>query len=171
MPLQASALRSFRPIWQKNTRVIACGRNKDKLSAFDKRAVQTCQFDVNHPEEIKHAAQRVSEIDLLILNAGDCRYIDDVISFDGQLFADIIATNLTSMGALLEHFLPKVKTGGQVVFISSSATLLPFPRSEAYGVSKAGLDYLANALRLDLVAHQIDVTLVHPGFVKNPVNR
>ena len=59
--------------------------------------------------------------------------------------------------------------GGQVVFISSSATLLPFPRAEAYGASKAGIDYLANSLRIDLKAQDIAVTLVHPGFIKTPL--
>ena len=62
-----------------------------------------------------------------------------------------------------------MKKGGQVVFVSSSATILPFPRSEAYGASKAGMDYLANSLRLDLAEHEIDVTLVHPGFVSTPL--
>jgi short-subunit dehydrogenase len=74
-----------------------------------------------------------------------------------------------ALGALLQYFLPKVKQGGQVVFVSSSATILPFPRSEAYGASKAGIDYLANSLRLDLVEHGIGVTLVHPGFVSTPL--
>lgn len=31
------------------------------------------------------------------------------------------------------------------------------------------MDYLANSLRLDLAEHNIDVTLVHPGFVKTPL--
>jgi NAD(P)-dependent dehydrogenase (short-subunit alcohol dehydrogenase family) len=55
------------------------------------------------------------------------------------------------------------------VFVSSSATIVPFPRSEAYGASKAGMDYLAKSLRLDLVSENIGVTLVHPGFIKTPL--
>lgn len=148
--------------------VTACGRNKEKLSTLN-NVHNTCLFDLNNQEEISQSTQYVEEIDVLILNAGDCRYIDNAKQFDGGLFADIIATNLTSLGYLLQYLLPKVKQGGQVVFISSSATILPFPRSEAYGASKAGMDYLANSLRLDLLAHNIAVTLVHPGFVKTPL--
>lgn len=148
--------------------VTACGRNKEKLSAL-KHVHNTCLFDINNVDEISQSTQHVEAIDVLILNAGDCRYIDNAKQFDGDLFADIIATNLTSLGYLLQYLLPKVKQGGQVVFISSSATILPFPRSEAYGASKAGMDYLANSIRLDLIAHNIDVTLVHPGFVKTPL--
>ena len=150
-------------------KVIACGRNEKQLNAIKNKAYQTCLFDITNQEAVKTQAQSVGPLDILILNAGNCRYIDNVKHFDGKLFADVIATNLMALGALLENFLPKVKKGGQVVFISSSATLLPFPRSEAYGASKAGMDYLANSLRLDLVKEEIGVSLVHPGFIKTPL--
>lgn len=149
-------------------KITACGRNKEKLSAFN-NVHNTCLFDVNNPDEISQSTQYVDEIDILIFNAGDCQYIDNVKQFDGNLFAKIISTNLTSLGYLLQSLLPKVKQGGQIVFISSIATVLPFPRSEAYGASKAGMDYLANSLRLDLKEHNIDITLIHPGFVKTPL--
>ena len=149
--------------------VIACGRDEEKMTLLKSRSFKTCLFDVTKPAEIAKAAQDIKTLDILILNAGDCHYIDDAKHFDGELFVNIINTNLSSLGALLQYFLPKVSKGGQVVFVSSSATILPFPRSEAYGASKAGMDYLANSLRLDLVEHEIDVTLVHPGFVRTPL--
>ncbi|AZQ82969.1 SDR family NAD(P)-dependent oxidoreductase [Colwellia sp. Arc7-635] len=154
--------------------VIACGRNKAKLKQLaDSHAdVIPVAFDITDSEQIKAAAaelKQIARIDILMFNAGDCRYIDNAKAFDGELFASVIATNLQSLGYLLQYFLPKVDAGGQVVFISSSATLLPFPRAEAYGASKAGIDYLANSLRIDLKAQDIAVTLVHPGFIKTPL--
>lgn len=154
--------------------VIACGRNKEKLKQLaDSHAdVIPLAFDITDSTQIKAAAaelKHIPRIDILMFNAGDCRYIDNAKAFDGELFASVIATNLQSLGYLLQCFLPKVHAGGQVVFISSSATLLPFPRAEAYGASKAGIDYLANSLRLDLKKEDIAVTLVHPGFIKTPL--
>jgi len=149
--------------------VIACGRNQQKLDALSEKAHQTCQFDMTNKAEIKEVASQINELDVLILNAGNCRYVDDAKNFDAALFADVINTNLIATGWLLKYLLPKVKKGGQVVFVSSSATLMPFPRSEAYGASKAGIDYLANSLRLDLIKENIDVTLIHPGFIKTPL--
>lgn len=154
--------------------VIACGRNKEKLKQLaDSHAdVIPLAFDITDSRQIKAAAaelKHIPRIDILMFNAGDCRYIDNAKAFDGELFASVIATNLQSLGYLLACFLPKVGAGGQVVFISSSATLLPFPRAEAYGASKAGIDYLANSLRLDLKKEDIAVTLVHPGFIKTPL--
>ena len=154
--------------------VIACGRNKEKLKQLaDSHAdVIPLAFDITDSTQIKAAAaelKHIPRIDILMFNAGDCRYIDNAKAFDGELFASVIATNLQSLGYLLQCFLPKVHAGGQVVFISSSATLLPFPRAEAYGASKVGIDYLANSLRLDLKKEDIAVTLVHLGFIKTPL--
>lgn len=149
--------------------VIACGRNHQQLEEMKDKSFKTCLFDVTNNDEIVRATDDIEAIDILILNAGNCRYIDGVKQFDGDLFVNVITTNLISIGWLLQSLLPKVKKGGQVVFVSSSATIIPFPRSEAYGASKAGIDYLANSLRLDLVKENIDVTLVHPGFIKTPL--
>ncbi|XQW83380.1 SDR family NAD(P)-dependent oxidoreductase [Thalassotalea piscium] len=159
----------FEQYAKQGHKVIACGRNTTKLTEMGDRAYKTCQFDVTLPEEVMEKTKDVGPIDILILNAGNCRYIDNATSFDAELFSDVITTNLISLSWLLKYLLPKVKHGGQVVFVSSSATILPFPKSEAYGASKAGVDYLANSLRLDLMKENIAVTLVHPGFVQTPL--
>jgi short-subunit dehydrogenase len=150
-------------------KVIACGRNEKQLKAIQSKAFKTCLFDMTKKEEIAEQAKSIDDIDILVLNAGNCRYIDNAQQFNGEIFADVINTNLISLGWLLQYLLPKVKLGGQVVFVSSSATIIPFPRSEAYGASKAGMDYLANSLRIDLASYNINVTLVHPGFIKTPL--
>jgi len=159
----------FQHYQQKGDNVIACGRNQEKLGEMADSAYKIGQFDMTIPSEIEAFAQSIDSLDILVLNAGNCRYIDDAKHFDGELFADVIQTNLISLGWILQYLLPKVRQGGQVVFVSSSATLMPFQRSEAYGASKSGVDYLANSLRLDLLKEKIDVTLIHPGFIKTPL--
>ncbi|WP_037049942.1 SDR family NAD(P)-dependent oxidoreductase [Psychromonas sp. SP041] len=159
----------FEQYSEQGEQVIACGRNQQQLSSMGDVAFKTCCFDITDQQAIEEASRTIESLDVLILNAGNCRYIDDAKHFDGELFADVIQTNLISLGWLLQYLLPKVKKGGQVVFVSSSATLLPFQRSEAYGASKAGVDYLAKSLKLDLIKEEIDVTLIHPGFIKTPL--
>lgn len=159
----------FEQYSQQGEQVIACGRNQQQLELMKDKSFKTCCFDMTDKQAIEKAAASIESLDILILNAGNCRYIDDAKNFDGELFADVIETNLISLGWLLQYLLPKVKKGGQVIFVSSSATLLPFQRSEAYGASKAGIDYLAKSLRLDLIKEKIDVTLIHPGFIKTPL--
>lgn len=149
--------------------VITCGRNRQKLEELTPHAAMHLVFDVNDVNAVKTAAEKIGYIDILILNAGTCLYIDNAKQFDGNSFREVINTNLVAMGALLECFLPKVVSGGQLALISSSATILPFARAEAYGASKAGIDYLANSLRIDLTRELIDVCLIHPGFIKTPL--
>ncbi|WP_111979835.1 SDR family NAD(P)-dependent oxidoreductase [Algibacillus agarilyticus] len=155
--------------------VLACGRNADKLKGLDKELssdtghVTTLCFDINDKQAVLNTTQQLPELDIIILNAGDCKYIDDAVNFDAQRFESVIQTNLISIGYALQAWLNKLKSGGNLVFVSSSVTLLNLPRSQAYGASKAGLNYLANSLAVDLYPHNITVSLVQPGFIKTPL--
>ena len=150
--------------WQ----VIACGRNAKKLSLAlgeNTKNLQFCYFDLSNREEVIASTAQLNEIDLAILNAGTCEYTDDPQAFDSKLFERVMHTNVIGTGYCLEAFLPNIKPGGQLAIVSSSVTLLPLTRAEAYGASKAALDYLTRSLAIDLAPKDIDVSLIRPGFV------
>ncbi|MGF1764938.1 SDR family NAD(P)-dependent oxidoreductase [Aliivibrio kagoshimensis] len=152
--------------------VWACGRNVARLEALIAKGnhIQSLQFDINDNQQIARIANDFDgSLDLLILNAGNCEYIDNARQFDGELFERVVRTNLISVGYLLQAWLPKMKHGSQLALIGSSVTLLPLPRAQAYGASKAGLAYLADTLSLDLKEDDIRVSLVSPGFVESPL--
>ncbi|NAZ52656.1 SDR family NAD(P)-dependent oxidoreductase [Vibrio toranzoniae] len=161
---------------QQGHEVIACGRNPDKLQALvdshktdlSHSSIEPLCFDLtdyhNFPE-LDHN----KPLDLLILNAGDCEYIDDPLNFDAELFERVININLISIGYALKAWLKNIKPGGRLVLVSSSASFLPLPRAEAYGASKAALTYLGRTLSVDLAQHDIHVSIVHPGFVETPL--
>lgn len=157
--------------YAKSTKVIACGRNPEKIEkhfAEFEQVTRLC-FDVSVKAQVLASAEQVQDLDVLVLNAGDCEYMDTVLPFDSDKFERVVKVNLLGLGYCLEAFLDKLKPGGQLVIISSSAILTPFPRAQAYGSSKAAASYLARSLAVDLVEHNIDVTLVEPGFVKTPL--
>jgi len=63
-----------------------------------------------------------------------------------------------------------VKRGsGQLVVISSLAAYRGLPKSAAYCASKAAVSAMFESLRLDLKPRGIDVTIIHPGFIKTPL--
>jgi short-subunit dehydrogenase len=63
-----------------------------------------------------------------------------------------------------------VKRGsGHLVAISSLAAYRGIPKSASYGASKAALSLFFESLRLDLKPKGIDVTIIHPGFIKTPL--
>jgi short-subunit dehydrogenase len=58
---------------------------------------------------------------------------------------------------------------GHLVAISSLAGYRGLPRSAAYSASKAGMTAFFESVRLDVKSKGIDVTIIHPGFIKTPL--
>ena len=156
---------------EQGWRVIACGRSEQRLAQLAQlnTNIETLSFDITSKADVLKAAEPLTKIDMVVLNAGDCEYIDDAVQFDSDLFSRVIHTNLIATGYLLEALVSKITKGGRLVFVSSSVVYLPFTRAQAYGASKAGLDYLAATMRLDLQPQGIHVSTVRPGFVKTPL--
>ncbi len=151
--------------WQ----VWGCGRDGERLLALGRHGITPLQFDGRSANAVSEAAAGLPRVDLVILNAGNCEYMTVDEGFDGALFARVIETNLIATGHALAAFLPLLGAGGRLAIVSSSVSWLPLPRAEAYGASKAALDYLADTLRLDLAGKGIGVTLIRPGFVQTPL--
>ena len=120
----------------------------------------------------QHIAQAWGALDSVILNAGTCEYVE-VHSFEAAMIERVVRANLFSASYCIEAALPLLRLGHepQLVGVGSSVTYLALPRAEAYGASKAGMRYLLEALRIDLAAEGIAVTLVSPGFVDTPLTR
>ncbi len=126
-------------------------------------------FDITDPTEVANTLKVLEPPDLIILNAGICEYVDDPLQLDPALFQRTMATNFLGPVNVLSALLPRLARGSQIAFIGSAVTHLPLPRSEAYGSSKAALDYLVATLAIRLQAKGILLTLVRPGFVKTPL--
>lgn len=153
-------------------RVIACGRDAEKLASAlsDIPCEQRC-FDITDRESVLRACKDLPALDLAILNAGTCEYIDDVKHFNSQCFERVVTTNLIGTGYCLEAVMPHLVEGSQLALMSSTATYLPFARAEAYGASKAGIDYLAASLAVDCTPLKISVSNIQPCFVDTPLTQ
>lgn len=148
--------------------VFAGGRNQERLEKLSTQHsnITTFTCDLTSKDSIKNISENIPPLDILLLNAGGCEYIDDAINFDGDLFARVITNNLISVGYCLDVWLKLVKPNGQLAITSSCASFLPLPRAEAYGASKAALTYLAKTLSIDLKPQNINVSVINPGFVQ-----
>ena len=63
----------------------------------------------------------------------------------------------------------RARRRGQIAIVASLAGYRGLPGASAYGMSKAGLINLAEALQPELAALGIKLQLVNPGFVKTPL--
>lgn len=160
--------------------LIATGRRQAALDSLANQApdrVRTARADTTDSQELQEAASALDDgdpVDLVILNAGTCEYLD-IDNFDSELIGRNIETNVMGTVRSIEQALPRLRATRQLgrpaglVIVGSSAWWFPFARAEGYGASKAALDYLAHSLRADLAREGIEVFLVSPGFVKTPL--
>lgn len=163
-----------------NHSVIITGRRQKELSALADLAperVSVAPADTTKKADLESVGpvlEQAGPIDMAILNAGTCEYLD-VSHFDSERIGRNIETNVMGTVRSIEQVLPhlrQTRTLGRpaaLVIVGSSAWWFPFARAEGYGASKAALAYLAQSLRADLAREGIEVFLVSPGFVRTPL--
>ncbi|RUO25598.1 short-chain dehydrogenase [Aliidiomarina minuta] len=152
--------------------VIACGRSQDKLDTLTQSVtgeLSTLRFDVTQDSECESALRGLTGLDVVILNAGVCEYIDDAQHFEAALVKRVFDANFFGVVYCAQALLPQLESGSKLVVVDSMARLLPFTRAQAYGASKAAVHYFAKSMRVDLAPKGIQVLSVTPGFVKTPM--
>ncbi|HET6671112.1 MAG TPA: SDR family NAD(P)-dependent oxidoreductase [Pyrinomonadaceae bacterium] len=109
-------------------------------------------------------------IDVLIANAGVGATVD-AAELKGSTVAGVINVNVLGAANSVEAVVPEMvqRGNGQLVVISSLAAYRGLPKSAAYCASKAAVSAFFESLRLDLKPRGIDVTIIHPGFIKTPL--
>jgi short-subunit dehydrogenase len=160
--------------------LVVTGRRQEALDRLVQRAperVTAAAADTTDREQLGKAGSVLDDgdpVDLAILNAGTCEYLD-IRKFDTELIGRNIETNVMGTVRCIEQALPRLRRTRRLgkpaalVIVGSSAWWFPFTRAEGYGASKAALAYLAHSLRADLAREGIEVFLVSPGFVKTPL--
>ncbi|HEX9421790.1 MAG TPA: SDR family NAD(P)-dependent oxidoreductase [Pyrinomonadaceae bacterium] len=130
--------------------------------------------DVQDADSISAAAVRlrssIGPIDVLIANAG-IGPTRDAANFSAAEVSHVINVNVIGASNSVAAVIPEMveRESGQLVAISSLAAYRGLPRSAAYCASKAAVSAFFESLRLDLEPRGIDVTIIHPGFIKTPL--
>lgn len=131
-------------------------------------------LDVTLPDTISAAMQEVrektgGELYCLVNNAG--------ISIGGAMefipiedFKQQLEVNVIGQLVLTQACLPLLRKGtGRIIFVSSVAGRLVSPFNGPYGVSKAALMAMADALRQELVTWNIKISVLVVGSVQTPI--
>jgi len=156
--------------------VIASARNQQALEqlAAEYNNIIPLAFDVTRQDSIELMQQQLSNysghLDRVIVNAGTCEYLD-IDTPDWDMMRRVMTVNYFGAINTVAAAIPLLEASSRphMIAIVSLATLAPFPRAEAYGSSKAAMQYFFDSLRIDLVSKNIDVTVINPGFVKTPL--
>lgn len=160
--------------------LIVTGRRQESLNSLADQypeRIATAVADTTNVDDLNEISEDLNhfgDLDMAILNAGTCEYLE-IQDYDSRVIEANITTNVLGTARSLDIALPALRATrakgkpATLVIVSSSAWWFPFARAEGYGASKAALSYFAHALRADLAAEGIDVVVVSPGFVRTPL--
>lgn len=158
-----------------NYNVIITGRREERLAALKIELenlytckIQTLCFDVQNKEAVFTAIEGLpndwKNVDILINNAGLALGRDNFETAQLQDWETMLSTNVNGVMYVTKALLPAlIKTQGQIVNIGSIAGKEVYENGNGYCVSKHALDAISKAMRVDLLKHNIKVTVVHPG--------
>jgi short-subunit dehydrogenase len=165
---------------QAENELVLIARRAEKLEAVASRCialgakVEMIVADVNDFTLMRMVGEQLanSHIDRLIINAGiSVGHSGGVTPFED--FHRLFQTNFLSVHALLEPIIPKLieQKSGEIIFISSLASLLSMPTSIAYSSSKRALNAYSEGLRYQLTPYNIDVMTILPGFIDSEMTQ
>lgn len=110
---------------------------------------------------------RLGQLDLVFINAGvaELEVFDNVseASYDRTF-----AVNTRGAFFTAQRLAPLVRAGGSIVFTTSIAGTSGTAGMAVYSASKAALTAFARVLAAELVARDIRVNTVSPGFIRTP---
>lgn len=142
-----------------------------------KRNLRPFMVDVSSHESCATAADQLKTIMAehslpfvaLVNNAGVGRFAP--IEFDDLAGAKkLFDTNVFGLMDLTQQVLPLLRaSNGRIVMVSSLAGFISSPFSGVYAASKFALEALSDALRRELAAHGVSVSVVQPGYVKTQI--
>lgn len=128
--------------------------------------------DLSSIEQVEYFVEQVTKevpvIDYLILNAG---YTDRTLPLELSVegWNKVMDINLNMPFFCVQRFASFLrKRTGKIIFIGSILGIEPHASSIAYGVSKAGVHFLAKCLVKVFAEQGITVNAICPGFTDTP---
>lgn len=106
----------------------------------------------------------------LVLNAGTHIPVD-AREFSPDAFQKLLDVNVMGVVNGLAAVLPQMRrrASGRIAVVASLSGYRGLPSASAYGLTKAGLINMCEALRPELEMDGVMLQVVNPGFVKTPL--
>jgi NAD(P)-dependent dehydrogenase (short-subunit alcohol dehydrogenase family) len=137
--------------------------------------VRTVVADVRDLSAMQAAAaqavERFGGIDVVVANAGIISY-GSVLQVDPEAFKRVLDVNVLGVFNTVRAALPAViDRRGYVLIVSSLAAYTAAPGLAPYNASKAGVEILANALRLEVGHLGVSVGSAHMSWINTALVR
>jgi 3-hydroxy acid dehydrogenase / malonic semialdehyde reductase len=129
--------------------------------------VMTMALDVRKREAVTASLKDLSDVDILINNAGLALGMEKAYELNPDFIDRMIDTNIKGLMNITQAITPHmVKRGsGDIINVGSIAGYEVYPGGTMYCASKFAVDAITKGLRMDLVDTPIRVTSIDPGAV------
>ncbi len=153
-------------------RVLAAVRSDAQASSLASGAIPF-RLDLSSPQSVEHAVEEIRSHGLpvhgLVNNAGMSR-AGAVEDLSPDAFREVLEVNLLGPLQLTRLLLPELRaTRGRIVVVGSGEGFFATPLIAAYCMGKHALEALSAALRLELRASGVAVSVVSPGQTETPI--
>jgi NAD(P)-dependent dehydrogenase (short-subunit alcohol dehydrogenase family) len=168
-----------RRLHDKGAKLVLTDLNRAELTALAAELghdrVLTEVADVRDLPAMQAAAGRAVErfggIDVVVANAGIASY-GSVLQVDPEAFKRVVDIDVIGVFHTVRATLPAViERRGYVLIVSSLAAYAAAPAFAAYNASKAGVEMLANALRLEVGHRGVSVGSAHMSWIDTALVR
>lgn len=153
--------------------VAASARSADRLVALG-HGINPFPLDVTDRAQVAEVVRAIEAefgaIDLALFCAGT--YEPDMPGeFDAAVFDNTMRVNYQGVVNTITAVLPafRARGKGHIAWIASVAGYRGLPRAKSYGPTKAALLNLAEAMKPEMDAAGIVLSVVNPGFVATPL--
>lgn len=111
-------------------------------------------------------------LDMVVYSAGTY-WPTPATEFDGEAHHRMMDVNYGGLINVLDAALPvcRQQQESRIVAVASVVGYRALPLASAYGASKAAMQYLFDAMRMELEPLGISMTTVNPGFVDTELTR
>jgi short-subunit dehydrogenase len=149
--------------------LLLTGRRGDVLDSLAAElGARSTVCDLADPAAVEQLAHEASSVDVLVANAG-LSASGPLTSFSQEELDRALAVNLRAPIALARALAPQMiaRRSGHLLFVSSLSGKAASPGTSVYSATKFGLRGFALALREDLRPHDVGVSVVLPGFIRD----
>ena len=145
----------------------------DALSAAGTARPLSVACDITSLGQCEAAVQATlahhGRLDIVWANAGIAAF-GPLAHTDPAAWRRCIDVNVTGTFHTVRAALPAVQAArGYVCLTASVSTFAHPPMMSAYAASKAAVEAMANAWRIELAAHGVDVGVIHASWVRTPL--
>ncbi len=119
--------------------------------------------DIADPFEVRELFDRIGEVDVLVACAGAQAPRSTIGAMSDEDYARVVGVNLTGTFHLLREASRRLRDGGAIVTLSSSAVAHGVAGQAVYNACKAAVEVLTAQLAKELAGRDITVNAVAPG--------